>query len=104
MICKASVMQLKPDSHEEYRRRHDAIWPDMVEQLKAHGAHHYSIFLNEKTSELFAYVEIEDEQRWAAMADTEVCRRWWAMMCDIMPSHADNSPIACDLTQVFYLD
>ncbi|MFM2485019.1 L-rhamnose mutarotase [Celerinatantimonas yamalensis] len=105
MIRKASVMSVNVDCHDEYRRRHDEIWPEMAQQLKAHGAHHYSIYLNEATSELFAYVEIEDEQRWLAMADTEVCQRWWAMMCDIMASDPeDHSPIAHELQPIFYLD
>jgi L-rhamnose mutarotase len=104
MIRKACVMQVAPDAHEIYRQRHDALWPEMVRELKAHGAHHYSIFLDPARNLLFAYVEIEDEGRWADMANTEICRKWWAYMKDIMPANPDNSPIAEDLRQVFYLD
>ncbi|MFM2480075.1 L-rhamnose mutarotase [Celerinatantimonas sp. YJH-8] len=104
MIRQASIMQIKPGCEAEYQRRHDEIWPDMVKELKAHGAHHYSIFLEPASHQLFAYVEIDDEQLWSQMAETEVCQRWWAMMCDIMPSHEDNSPIETALKPVFYLD
>jgi L-rhamnose mutarotase len=65
--------------------------------------HNYNIFLYPKTNQLFAYVEIEDEGRWNAIAQTDVCRRWWAYMKDIMPSNPDNSPISVELKPVFYL-
>lgn len=55
------------------------------------------------TQDLFAYAEIEDEQRWNAIAETEVCRRWWRYMREIMPSSADNSPISSELKEVFRL-
>ncbi|MFM2479381.1 L-rhamnose mutarotase [Celerinatantimonas sp. MCCC 1A17872] len=103
MIRKATIMSVDPECAQEYQRRHEQIWPEMVQELKAHGAHNYSIFLDAPTGRLFAYVEIEDEKRWAAMAQTEVCQRWWKMMCDIMPSNADNSPIEKPLKEVFYL-
>ena len=103
MIRKAAVMTLHPGQEEEYRRRHNPIWPELAATLKAHGASNYSIFLDPQRLLLFAYVEIEDEARWQAVAQTEVCQRWWAMMRDIMLSNPDNSPVADDLTEVFYL-
>jgi len=103
MIRKAFLMSVNPDQHVEYERRHNPIWKDLEDVLKAHGAHNYNIFLMPETSQLFAYVEIEDEERWNAVAQTEVCRRWWAFMKDIMPSNPDNSPISVELKSVFYL-
>ena len=104
MIRKAFLMAVNPDTHAEYEKRHDEIWPELARELTAHGAHHYSIFLHQETSQLFAYVEIEDEARWADMANTDVCKKWWAFMKDIMPSNPDNSPISMELKPVFYLD
>lgn len=104
MLRKASVMQVVPHAHAEYQRRHDELWPEMARELKAHGAHHYSIFLDPVRSLLFAYVEIDSEESWAAMAQTPICRKWWVYMKDIMPANPDNSPISEDLTQVFYLE
>ncbi|SJZ85079.1 L-rhamnose mutarotase [Consotaella salsifontis] len=103
MIRKAFVMQVFPDRHEEYERRHDAIWPDLARTLKEHGAHSYGIWLDAKRSLLFAHVEIESEERWAAVAKTEVCQRWWAFMADVMPANPDNSPVSEDLRAVFFL-
>jgi L-rhamnose mutarotase len=104
MIRKAFVMQVDPEQHEEYEKRHNPIWADLEEELKSHGAHNYSIFLHEETHQLFAYVEIEDEERWNSVAQTEACQRWWKHMGDIMPSNPDNSPVAVDLHEVFHID
>lgn len=103
MIRKGTVMQINPEKHDEYKKRHDEIFPELIYALKEHGAHHYSIFLDIKRHLLFAYVEIESEERWNAVARTDICQKWWAFMKDIMPSNTDNSPISDDLLPVFYL-
>ncbi len=103
MIRKAFLMSVNPDAHAVYKKRHDEIWPELAETLKQHGASNYNIFLNEETNQLFAYVEIESEERWNAVADTSVCKEWWAYMKDIMPSNPDNSPISSELKAVFCL-
>jgi L-rhamnose mutarotase len=104
MIRKAFVMSVNEGSEEEYERRHSPIWPELEETLKAHGVHNYSIFLHAETRQLFAYAEIDDEERWNAIADTEVCRRWWVRMGDVMPSNPDHSPVARDIREVFHMD
>jgi len=103
MIRKAFIMYVHPDKHQEYTLRHDELWPEMAAMLKEHGGHNYSIFLDAKTNQLFGYVEIESEQRWQAVAKTEVCQRWWESMASLMPSNSDNSPESRELTPVFYL-
>jgi L-rhamnose mutarotase len=104
MIRKAFLMSVHPDRHAEYERRHRPIWQELAELLTTHGVHNYSIFLDQTTSQLFGYVEIEDEDRWAAIAHTPICRRWWSHMQDLMPSNPDHSPVARDLREVFHLD
>ncbi|RRO05047.1 L-rhamnose mutarotase [Pectobacterium aquaticum] len=104
MLRKAFVMSVFPDSHDEYQRRHNPIWPELAEVLKNHGVHHYSIFLDKQRNLLFGYVEVESEARWEAIAQTDVCQRWWKHMSDIMPSNLDNSPVSDALEPVFYLD
>ncbi|NQY88637.1 MAG: L-rhamnose mutarotase [Colwellia sp.] len=104
MIRKAFVMSVNPDKHEEYQRRHDLIWPELQSLLKSHGAHNYSIFLDKGASHLFGYVEIESEERWQAIANTELCQKWWAYMADIMQTNADGSPKTTTLNEVFHLD
>jgi L-rhamnose mutarotase len=104
MIRKAFLMQVNEGCEQEYEARHNPIWPDLEQVLKEHGVHNYSIFFDPQTNALFAYAEIEDEERWNAIARTEVCRKWWAHMKDVMPSNPDNSPVARDLPEVFHLD
>ena len=104
MIRKAFVMQVHPDRHEEYEKRHNPIWPELEALLKEHGVHNYSIFLHPETHQLFAYAEIEDEARWNAIAQTEICQKWWVHMGDIMPSNPDHSPVAENLREVFHID
>ena len=55
---KAFKMSVRPDRHEAYEKRHSPIWPELEKTLKDHGVSNYSIFLDEETSALFAYVEI----------------------------------------------
>jgi|ETNmetMinimDraft_26_1059896.scaffolds.fasta_scaffold185524_2 L-rhamnose mutarotase len=104
MIRKAFVMQVNSDQHEEYRKRHNPIWPELEDTLKSHGVLNYSIFLHPETSQLFAYVEIEDESRWQSIAQTDACQKWWAHMRQIMSSNPDNSPRLKDLKEVFHID
>ncbi|MFN7252294.1 MAG: L-rhamnose mutarotase [Anaerobacillus sp.] len=103
MIRKASIMKVNPDSFEEYKKRHDELWPEMASLLKEHGSHNYSIFLDEETGTLFAYVEIESQEKWDQVAQTDICQKWWAFMKDIMETNEDSSPVSKELLEVFYL-
>jgi L-rhamnose mutarotase len=104
MIRKAFMMSLNPGSEEEYQRRHSPIWPELEQTLKAHGVHNYSIFLLAETQELFAYVEIESETQWAAIATTPTCQGWWRHMSDCMRTQPDLSPVSQNLREVFHMD
>jgi L-rhamnose mutarotase len=103
MIRKAFKMWVNPDAHAEYERRHRPIWKELEDVLRAHGVRSYSIFLDAETNTLFAFAEIESEERWAAIASTDVCRRWWQHMRDVMPSNPDHSPKSVPLREVFRL-
>jgi len=103
MIRKAFVMSVNAGQEAEYERRHRPIWKELEEVLKAHGVHSYSIFLHPQTRQLFGYAELEDEKRWTAIASTDVCRRWWGHMKEVMPSNPDNSPVSLELREVFHL-
>ena len=104
MIRKAFVMSVNAGAEVEYERRHRPIWQELHDVLKSHGVHNYSIFLHPETRQLFGYAEIEDEARWAAIAQAPVCQRWWKYMADVMPSNPDNSPVSASLAEVFHID
>lgn len=101
---KAFKMKLYKGQKEEYKKRHNALWPEMKEMIHEYGGSNYSIFLDEKTMTLFGYIELEDEEKWNESARTEICQKWWDYMADIMETNPDNSPVSEDLMPVFHLD
>ena len=104
MLRKAFRMSVHPGQQAEYERRHNPIWRELEEALLRHGVRSYTIFLDAATCDLFAYVEIESEERWQAIAGTDVCRRWWRHMREVMPSNPDDSPVSRELREVFHLE
>lgn len=100
----AQVMYINPDSYDEYAKRHAEIWPEMKEALKAHGATNYSIYLNRENGQTLAYLEVPDVEAYNAIANTDVCKKWWHYMAPIMKTNPDESPVAKDLEEVFHLD
>jgi L-rhamnose mutarotase len=103
-MIKAFKMKLYEGKEKEYERRHNELWPEMIDMIHEHGGKNYSIFLDEETNVLFGYIEIEDPEKWNQSADTAINRKWWDYMADIMETNPDNSPIAKDLKPVFHLD
>lgn len=104
MVRKAFRMKLRPGMAEEYRRRHESLWPEMRDMIRAHGGRNYSIFLDSGTNTLVGYIEVEDEALWAASEQTAICRKWWDYMAPLMAVNPDNSPVTHDLKSVFHLD
>lgn len=99
----AFKMQLNPGCEDEYRRRHDEIWPELATLLKEAGISDYSIHLDEQTNSLFGVLWRTDDHTMDALPDTEIMQRWWAYMADIMETHDNNKPIATELKNVFHL-
>lgn len=104
MIRKCFRMSVYAGQEVEYARRHHPIWRELEESLLAAGVRTYSIFLDEATRDLIAYVEFEDEARWQAIAQTDVCRRWWKFMREVMPANPDDSPVSSELREVFHIE
>jgi L-rhamnose mutarotase len=103
MIRKAFVMSIHAGAEVEYEKRHNPIWAELAATLKTHGVSNYSIFLHPESRQLFAYAEIESDERWATIAESDVCRRWWRHMAELMPSNPDGSPSSTPLREVFHL-
>jgi len=97
------AMQLKEGAADEYRRRHNAIWPQLADLLRGSGISNYSIFLDERTHTLFAYLERAEDHMMDALTADPIMRKWWAHMRDIMETNADNSPLVTPLIEVFHL-
>lgn len=88
MAQYAWVLEVRPGYEEEYKRRHDEIWPEMVETLREAGVSNYSIFRHGLT--LFGYFETEDlEQTIELLGNSEVNQRWGEWMAPAMKVEAD---------------
>eukprot|EP00163_Fabomonas_tropica_P032217 TRINITY_DN7993_c0_g1_i4.p1 TRINITY_DN7993_c0_g1~~TRINITY_DN7993_c0_g1_i4.p1 ORF type:complete len:213 (+),score=8.29 TRINITY_DN7993_c0_g1_i4:262-900(+) len=100
---KAFVMAVNEGQEEEYERRHNEIWSELVDCLKVHGVSNYSIFIHPGTNQLFAYVELESEELWKEISNTPVCQKWYEFMQGIMPCNPDNTPVSQELKEVFHI-
>ena len=96
-------MKLNPGMAAEYKRRHDAIWPELVALLKDAGISDYSIHLDEETNILFGVLWRSDGHKMDALPQDPVMRRWWAHMRDIMETKPDGEPVATPLAPMFYM-
>jgi L-rhamnose mutarotase len=96
-------MKLLPGYKEEYKKRHSEIWPELVVLLKNEGIANYTIFLDEETNILYAYQEQTGQSSSQDLGNTEIVKKWWKYMADIMETNPDNSPVTKPLVQVFYM-
>ena len=99
----AFKMKLFKGNEAEYKKRHDAIWPELKQLLKETGVADYSIFLDEETNFLFGVLKIENPLKLDELPQHPVMKKWWAYMQDIMESNSNDSPVSIPLKEVFYL-
>lgn len=96
-------MRLNPGCRDEYKRRHDEIWPELVALLHDAGISDYSIYLDEETNILFGVLWRTVDHGMEALPGHEIMQKWWAHMADIMETHPNNAPVARPLTPVFHM-
>ena len=96
-------MQLHKGFKEEYKRRHETLWPELKELLKITGISEYSIFLDETTYSLFGVMTAKNLKALDDLSNHPVMKKWWNYMQDIMETNEDNSPVSIPLEEVFYL-
>lgn len=100
----AFKMKLKSGRIEEYKKRHNELWPELHKLLKDAGISEYSIFFDEESHTLFAFQKQAGEQGSQDLGKTEIVQRWWKFMADIMETHPDNSPLSTPLEEVFFME
>lgn len=103
MARLAFKMKLHKGFEEEYKKRHDGLWPELEALLKNTGISEYSIFLDSETNSLFGILKADDPSALNNLPSKLVMQKWWAYMKDIMESNPDNSPVSIPLEEVFYL-
>ena len=100
----AFKMYLNEGQKEEYKRRHDEIWPELKQLLKDAGISEYSIFLDEETNTLFAFQKVSGDGGSQDLGKTGIVQKWWKYMADVMKTNPDNSPVSVSLDEVFYME
>lgn len=104
MIRNAFKMKLKPGSVEEYKKRHDEIWPELARAHTDAGIFDYSIYFDEETLTLFAFRKLTENNTADEMKGLDIVQKWWAHMADLMETHPDNMPTFKPLREVFHMD
>jgi len=99
----AFTMKVFKGYEAEYKKRHDEIWDELKTLLKKNGIRDYSIFMDEATNILFAYLVIDDAMKLDELPNEPIMQKWWNYMKDIMETNPDNSPQTISLKEVFYL-
>jgi len=100
----AFKMYLNEGQKEEYKKRHNELWPELRQLLKGAGVSEYSIFLDEETGILFAFQKVSGDGGSQDLGQTEIVKKWWAFMAGIMKTNPDNSPVSIPLEEVFYME
>ncbi|MEN8249049.1 MAG: L-rhamnose mutarotase [Bacteroidota bacterium] len=103
MIRNAFKMKLKPGFTEEYKNRHDKIWPELVRLLRESGIYNYSIYLDEEIDTLFAYQELNDDNTVDEIPYDPIIQKWWYQNKDLMDCNPDNSPVITPLKELFFM-
>lgn len=101
LLREAFIVRLKPGCLAEWRRRHEVIWPELVEQERRCGVVQMTIF--EADPILYVYSEVLERSSWDKLIQTEVHKRWVEYMADLSASSLDDSTVAReDLPEVFH--
>jgi len=102
-----SLIGLRPDALDEYRRYHAAVWPEVLATISNCNIRNYSIFLRDGL--LFSYFEYHgtdyaaDMEKMAADPKTQ---EWWAIMMPMqrpLEGRAQGEWWA-SMEEVFHLD
>ncbi len=101
----AFQIKLRPGCAEEYRRRHAAIWPELLRSLRGAGVSDYTIWLDSESGTLFAQRRIESPEQFKCLREDPVFQRWQEFMEDLLEQNPDGSgALSCALQEVFHMD
>ncbi|MBI9100959.1 MAG: L-rhamnose mutarotase [Spirochaetales bacterium] len=104
MKTLAFKMKLKPGCRDEYKKRHDEIWPELKELLKSSGVFDYHIFLDDETDILFAVQKVDGDGGSQDLGMNPLVQKWWSFMEPLMETNPDSSPVTIPLEEVFYME
>ena len=104
MIRRSFRLTLKEGKYDEYKKKHDEIWPELSQILTDIGISNYSIHFDQNNNSLIEYMELSDDNNFNKMEDFEIVKKWNIFMRDLLVtvSNDDPSPVVEELIPVFY--
>ena len=98
---RAWVMKLKPGNEVLYKKKHDDIWPEMIDLMKKQGTISFSIYR-------YGYLLFAYQERDASIPESNtidpIVKKWWKMMAPLMETNLDYSPVSESLEEMFYFN
>jgi len=104
MIRKSYRMTLKQGKIEEYKKKHDEVWPEISQALTDAGVTNYSIYYDETDNTLIEYMELKENNTFDSIEELEIFKKWNVYMKDLLVTKSEEnpSPILRELTEVFH--
>jgi L-rhamnose mutarotase len=102
MIRRAFTLRLKPGALAEYKKYHENVWPELVEEIERSGIARMTAF--EADPVIFYYSEILDEGAWDRLWHTEVHDRWGELFKSVIAFNDEGIVEAGDLREIFHLE
>lgn len=98
------LMEIIPGREDEYQRRHDEIWPELVTALREAGVRNYSLF--RRGTSVIAYAECHPDAvtAFGKVGATEVNARWAAWFQDVLAEHTGADGALIEASEVWHLD
>tara|TARA_B100000965_G_scaffold351208_1_gene325616 strand:+ start:482 stop:802 length:321 start_codon:yes stop_codon:yes gene_type:complete len=106
MIRKSFRMTLKDGKIDEYKKKHDEVWPEITEVLTKAGVKNYSIYYDKKDNALIEYMELEDNNTFHQLEELDILKKWNIYMKDLIETKSaeDATAIQKELLEVFHHD
>ena len=104
MIRKSFRMTLKDGKIDEYKKKHDEVWPEISKALTNAGVTNYSIYFDKKDNTLIEYMELKDQNTFDELEKLDILKKWNIYMKDLLvtKSKEDATPVVNELTEVFH--
>lgn len=103
-MIKAFKMRLEYGMGPEFEQCHQEIWPEVEKMIHEYGGSDCSVFLDERSGFLFGTLKVADAERWAAIRDDVLLKKWFEHIAPTVKMNRENRPEATPLRLVFHVD
>lgn len=107
-----SIIGVRPEKLDEYKKLHAAVWPKVLEMIHRCNLRNYSIYLrklpdgNHYLFSYFEYIGSDFAGDMARMAADPTTQKWWAVCKPCQQPLSDRAPDEwwSGLEEVFHTD